>query len=70
VLKFGAAAVGLCLLAGAAPDASAQGRPDPATLVAAQREAMTQLEFMNGVWQGTAWTLLPSFLRVDPEAGE
>jgi hypothetical protein len=37
-----------------------QGRPDPATLIAAQREAMGALAFMDGVWRGTAWTLLPS----------
>jgi len=40
--------------------AAAQGRPDPAPLMAAQREAMTALQAMNGVWRGTAWTLLPS----------
>lgn len=61
MLKFGSAAIGLCVLAAAvAPDASGQGRPDPAELVAAQREAMTRLDFMDGVWQGTAWTLLPT----------
>jgi len=40
--------------------AAAQGRPDPAPLLAAQREAMLALQAMNGVWRGTAWTLLPS----------
>lgn len=35
MFKFGAT-VGLCLLAAAVPDASAQGRPDPARAVAAQ----------------------------------
>ena len=40
--------------------AAAQGRPDPAPLMAAQREAMAALQSMNGVWRGTAWTLLPS----------
>ena len=39
---------------------SGQGRPDPATLIAAQREAMTPLAFMDGVWRGPAWTILPS----------
>jgi hypothetical protein len=28
--------------------------------MAAQREAMAALNAMNGVWRGTAWTLLPS----------
>jgi hypothetical protein len=37
-----------------------QGRPDPATLIAAQREAMTPLAIMDGVWRGPAWTILPS----------
>ena len=37
-----------------------QGRQDPATLIAAQREAMQRLAFMDGVWRGPAWTILPS----------
>ena len=40
--------------------AVAQGRPDPAPLMAAQREAMAALQAMNGVWRGPAWTLLPT----------
>ena len=47
-------------LAFAAASASAQGRPDTATLIAAQREAMKPLAFMDGIWRGPAWTLLPS----------
>jgi hypothetical protein len=39
---------------------SAQGPPDPATLIAVQREAMTKLAVMDGVWRGPAWTILPS----------
>jgi hypothetical protein len=39
---------------------SAQRRPDPATLIAAQREALTRLAAMDGVWRGPAWTILPS----------
>src|SRR5437899_2251117 len=39
---------------------SGQGRPDPATLIAAQKEAMVPLAFMDGVWRGPAWTVLPS----------
>jgi hypothetical protein len=45
---------------GVASAASAQGRPDPAALIAAQREAMKSFAFMDGVWRGPAWTLLPS----------
>jgi len=37
-----------------------QGRPDPAALIKAQRDAMAPLEFMDGVWRGPAWTMLPS----------
>jgi hypothetical protein len=38
----------------------AQGRPDPAKLISAQKEAMAKLAFMDGIWRGTAWTLLPT----------
>lgn len=37
-----------------------QGRPDSAKLMSAQKEAMAKLAFMDGVWRGSAWTLLPS----------
>ena len=37
-----------------------QGRPDAATLLKAQREAMAPLAFMDGVWRGPAWTILSS----------
>ena len=40
--------------------ASAQGRPDPAALMEAQRKAMAPLAYMDGVWRGSAWTVLPS----------
>jgi hypothetical protein len=50
----------LMLAVGATLIASGQGRPDPATLIAAQREAMVPLAFMDGVWRGPAWTILPS----------
>ena len=38
----------------------AQGRPNPAVLIAAQREAMAVFAAMDGVWRGPAWTILPS----------
>ncbi len=38
----------------------AQDRPDPATIQAAQREAMASLAFMDGVWRGPASTTLAS----------
>jgi len=37
-------------------DAVAQA-PDPAALIAAQREAMKVFAAMDGVWRGPAWTL-------------
>lgn len=51
------AAVALLL---AASTLFGQGRPDPAALLKAQREAMASLAFMDGAWRGAAWTLLPS----------
>ena len=50
----------LVLSAEAALTALGQGRQDPATLINAQREAMQRLAFMDGVWRGPAWTILPS----------
>lgn len=35
-------------------------RPDPAALIAAQKEAMAPLAYMDGVWRGPAWTILAS----------
>src|SRR6185503_9710455 len=46
-------------IAGVAFAAFAQGRPDP-NLIAAQKEAMAPLAFMDGVWRGPAWTILAS----------
>ena len=40
--------------------ALSQGRPNPAALIAAQREAMVPLAYMDGIWRGTAWTILES----------
>lgn len=43
-----------------ATTAAAQGRPDPAALMAAQRDALAPFAFMDGVWRGPAATTLPS----------
>ena len=48
------------MMTGAAITALGQGSQDPATLIAAQREAMQRLAVMDGVWRGSAWTILPS----------
>ena len=39
---------------------AAQGRPDSAALLAAQREAMAAFARMDGVWRGPAWALTPA----------
>ena len=50
----------LLMVMGLSTVASAQERASPATLIAAQREAMLRLAFMDGVWRGPAWSILPS----------
>jgi hypothetical protein len=50
----------LMMVEGVSLTASGQGRPDPTALVAAQREAMVPLAYMDGVWRGPAWIMLPS----------
>lgn len=51
----------LLVLAAALPSpAPAQGRPDPAAMQAAQREAMQKLAFTDGTWRGEAWSLSPA----------
>jgi len=40
-------------------------RPDPATTMAAQKEAMKPLAVMDGVWRGPAWTILENGQKHD-----
>ncbi len=55
------AKIALLLTALALPSAAqTQGRPDPAVLLTAQKAALAKLSFMDGVWKGSAWTILPS----------
>jgi hypothetical protein len=42
-----------------------QERFNPETLLSAQRDAMKRLAFMDGVWRGPAWTILPSGQKHD-----
>ncbi|MBK6293710.1 MAG: DUF1579 domain-containing protein [Rhodoferax sp.] len=51
--KLGLAA----LLAWQATSSWAQTPETPAALMSQQREAMTQLSYMDGAWRGSAWTL-------------
>src|SRR2546422_6466747 len=50
----------LLMIIGATVTVFGQGRPDSAALIKAQREAMATFAFMDGVWRGPAWTMLPS----------
>src|SRR6185436_11099183 len=44
-----------------ATTAAAQGRPpDTQALLAAQKKALAPFSYMDGVWRGRAWTILPS----------
>lgn len=54
------AAVLALSLAGLPSTADAQGRPHPAATVAAQKEALAKLSFLDGLWRGSAWTISPS----------
>lgn len=38
----------------------AQEHASPAALIVAQRDAMVRLAYMDGVWRGPAWTILPT----------
>jgi hypothetical protein len=49
----------LLLAASVCAPAAAQ-RPDPTATIAAQKEAMSKLAFMDGVWRGKASTVLPN----------
>jgi hypothetical protein len=61
MFRYRLAALTLTLmLTGAAVTVAGQGRTDPATLIAAQREGLQRLSTMDGVWRGPAWTILPS----------
>ncbi len=50
----------LMMIMGVSLAAPAQERPSPAALIAAQRDGMVRLAYMDGVWRGPAWTILPS----------
>jgi hypothetical protein len=54
------AALLLIMAAAPAMTARAQGPRDPAAVMATQREAMASLSFIDGIWRGQAWILLPS----------
>lgn len=55
----GAAILSASIASAILAPALAQGRPDPAALMAAQKQALAPLAFMDGEWRGTASTTLP-----------
>ncbi|MDZ7939197.1 MAG: DUF1579 domain-containing protein [Rhodoferax sp.] len=57
----------LCVLSlhAALPAAHAQGGPDMATTINAQKEALKSLSFMDGEWRGTAWTMMRDGKRAE-----
>lgn len=57
MIRFARYALAAGLLATAVPAAAQM--PDPAPRLAAQREAMARLAFMDGTWRGPAWSLTP-----------
>jgi hypothetical protein len=57
-IKFSATLLLLSALGMTSIAFAQQGRPDPAVLMAAQREAMKPLGILDGIWRGTAWTIL------------
>ena len=57
--RFAIVVLGVAVVANAS-FAAAQERPDPAALLAAQREAMAAFAFIDGVWRGPATTVRPS----------
>lgn len=54
------AIIALLATTGLAAHAWSQPQPDMAAVMAAQRKALEKLRFMDGTWQGPAWTVLPS----------
>ena len=48
------------MIVGVLLTAPAQERPSPAALIAAESDAMVRLAYMDGVWRGPAWAILPS----------
>jgi hypothetical protein len=50
----------LTLLVVATTTTAAAQRPDPETLLKAQREAMAPLAILDGAWRGTGWAFSPT----------
>lgn len=61
MIRFARFALAAGLLAIAAPVVAQY--VDPAPRLAAQRQAMARLAFMDGIWRGPAWSLTPGGRR-------
>ena len=59
------AALTIAALALTASGAYGQGRVESSALIAAERDALGKLAYMDGVWRGPAWTILASGQRHD-----
>jgi hypothetical protein len=59
-MRWSSAVVTVLLMGVSVVAMPAQGRPDPAALLAAQKAAMAPLAFMDGTWRGPAWHVDPS----------
>jgi hypothetical protein len=59
-LRALAAAGAMAALSLAGSPTLGQGQPDTGARIAAERDAMTRLAYMDGVWRGAAWTVLPT----------
>lgn len=55
----------ICAASITAAPVSAQFGPDAATLIAAQRQAMARIARFDGIWRGSAWTILSNGTRHD-----
>jgi hypothetical protein len=53
-----AASLVLILAASLVSSPALAQRPDPAKLIAAEKDAMKRFAYMDGVWRGPAWTIL------------
>jgi hypothetical protein len=60
LVTFAILPLALVMIATTSPATPQREQPSPAELISAQREGMTRLKYMEGVWRGPAWTILPS----------
>lgn len=58
-----AAALAVLSLSCALPALAHAQQTDPAAMIAAQKAALAPTAFMDGVWRGPAWSILPGGIR-------